>query len=1013
MSDMGASFQAAYGRLNSAQKQAVDTIEGPVMVIAGPGTGKTQILTLRIANILKQTDTPPSGILALTFTEAGVFAMRKRLVELIGSRGYHVEIFTFHAFCNELIRRYPDAFPRIIGSNAMTDVDKIELIAEALRSLTLKRLTPFGNPLYYLKHIASAISDLKREHVSPERAHALAVEMRAAFDAIPDKVHEKGPHKGKMKGVHAEEQKRLEKNEELVLVYERYEELLRERALYDFDDMIVETVTALERDEEFLMRVQEEYLYLLADEHQDANNSQNRLLELLSSFHDAPNLFLVGDAKQAIYRFQGASLENFLYFNERFSEATLIQLTDNYRSSQGILDSSFSLIEKSQLGEHELTEPLSAQLSDHLAGQQESVSVAAFSEPELEYTWVARSLRDLIDQGVPPEECAILFRTNSDAEQITPALERVGVPFVVESDTNALADDTIRSFVALLRASCDLGRDELLTPVLFSRFLSLDPVDGYRVLRAARSDRTPLIEVLRSAERLGQAGVPGDSAIRSLGELLTRFHQVAHERGLLETLDLIAHESGFVGYLLSLPDARERLATYRSTLKSAQSVVEVNRSSQLADWVRHLDLMEEHGLSIARSRQSVRTPRVRLMTAHRAKGLEFDHVFLVRALDGHWGNRRAATHFSLIKGAEPDAASALDDERRLFYVALTRARHTVSITYPTQSVSGRAVLPTQFLTEIDPALVSLVDTEPFERTLDPAHLVAPRGERSVPVADRAYLRELFLEQGLSVTAYNTYLKDPWEYLFSSLLRVPQAPSKHLLFGNAVHGALRDVYERVREGESVDVPYALVRLRYHLSRAPLSEEAFDESLTKGEEALARYLAAHLSESPQVFATEFSVTGQLRIDDALTIPLRGILDRVDLAPSGGFSVVDYKTGAPKSRNHLLGKTKSPGAGDYYRQVTFYALLLEQYEGGAHPLERAEIAFIEPTDKGVLKPHEVFVPEREEVDALSADLARVAREIYDLAFWDRPCDPSTCSFCPLVAVIREARERAEGGA
>ncbi len=1002
MSDLGASFQAAYGRLNPAQKQAVDTIEGPVMVIAGPGTGKTQILTLRIANILRMTDTPPSGILALTFTEAGVHAMRKRLVELIGSRGYHVEIYTFHAFCNELIRRYPDAFPRIIGSSAMTDIDKVELVEEALRSLTLKRLKPSGDPTYYLKPLISAISDLKREHVSVARAHELAKEKREAFEAIPDKVHEKGPHKGKVKGVYLDEEKRLEKNEELVLVYEKYEELLRERALYDFDDMIVESVSALESDPDLLLRVQEEYLYLLADEHQDANNSQNRLLELLASFHDAPNLFLVGDAKQAIYRFQGASLENFLYFKQRYPNANLITLTDNYRSAQGILDSSYSLIEKGELAEGELREPLTA----HLAGQEEQVTVASFTEAAYEHAYVARSIRDLLDQGVPPEEIALLYRTNGEAEALTPALERLGIPYVIESDTNALSDEALRAFVDLLRASVDMGKDELVTPLLFAPFLAVDPLDAYHILRRARNERASLVMTLADEAQLRAVGVTQGSPVYDLVPLLRTCNQAAHSTGLLAALDTIAHTSGFVAYLASLPDARERIEAYRALLASAQSLVEVRRSSRLEDFVRYLGLLETHGLSVKQARLRVRTPRVRLMTAHRAKGLEFDYVFIVRAVDGVWGNRRASEHFSLIAGSDADATNALDDERRLFYVALTRARHGVTITYPVTALSGRALLPCQFITEIDEAHVHTSATEAFESSLSPTALIAHRTTREVPLTDLTFLRETFLEQGLSVTAFNTYLKDPWEYFFTSLLRVPQPPAPHLLYGNAIHGSLRDHFEAVREGGDASVERALERFRFHLSRAPLAQDIYEELLERGMEHLRHYLEAHLDDGQTVFATELSITGQLRITDELVIPLRGILDRVDILPSGSFVVVDYKTGTPKSRNHILGKTKGRGAGDYYRQLTFYALLLKQYEEGAHPCARGELAFVEPTKQGVLKPHEVFEPSDDEVEQLKREVSRVAGEIYDLAFWDTPCDPETCSYCPLVDALK-ARE------
>jgi len=337
-------FLSFYKKLNPAQKKAVDTIEGPVMVIAGPGTGKTQILTLRIANILRQTDTAPEQILALTFTESGVFSMRKRLVEIIGSAGYRVRIHTFHGFANDLIREYPDAFPKIIGATHIHDVEKTDLVKELLATHGGKRLRPFGDPFFYVSSVKGAISEMKREYLAPAQFKKITAERKKAFARIPDLYNDKGKYAGTMKGKYARQNERLLRDEELAALYGRYEDALARRRRYDYDDMVVEAVRALEENSGLLLSLQEEHQYILADEHQDANRSQNRILELLASFHENPNLFVVGDEKQAIYRFQGASLENFRAFKRLYPAATVIALTENYRSTQPILDAAHSLI---------------------------------------------------------------------------------------------------------------------------------------------------------------------------------------------------------------------------------------------------------------------------------------------------------------------------------------------------------------------------------------------------------------------------------------------------------------------------------------------------------------------------------------------------------------------------------------------------------------------------------------------------------------------------------------------
>jgi len=315
-----------------------------VIVIAGPGTGKTQILTLRIASILRKTDVPPDAVLALTFTEAGVSAMRKRLISIMGSPAYRVGIFTFHGFCNDVIKCFPEEFPRIIGSTNVSDIDKIVIIKELIEKTSLKLLKPYGDTFYYLDPVRKKISELKRENISPNELELRIKNNELRFKNIPDLLHEKGVYEGKMKGKYEAMRKSIEKNKELLKLYRAYENVLAERKLYDYEDMILEVIRALEKKEDFRLRLQEEYQYILADEHQDANNAQNKLLELLTSFHDDPNLFIVGDEKQAIYRFQGASLENFLYFKKKFPSAREIILEENYRSTQTILDAAHNVM---------------------------------------------------------------------------------------------------------------------------------------------------------------------------------------------------------------------------------------------------------------------------------------------------------------------------------------------------------------------------------------------------------------------------------------------------------------------------------------------------------------------------------------------------------------------------------------------------------------------------------------------------------------------------------------------
>ena len=284
-------YQELYKRLNKAQKQAVDTVEGPVMVIAGPGTGKTQILTLRIANILRETDTDPRSILSLTFTESGVVSMRKRLAEIIGDTAYLVNINTFHGFCNDIIKNYPEEFPRIIGSENINEVEQIRILEKLIEELPLKYLRPFGDKFYYARAILADINQLKREGVSAMEFGEIVRKREKTFPKINGLRHEKGPYAGKIKGEFKELEKQIAKNKELARIYIAYQKELAEKRLYDYSDMIMETLSALKKSDDLLPIIQERFHYFLIDEHQDTNNAQNKIIELLASFYPNPNVF--------------------------------------------------------------------------------------------------------------------------------------------------------------------------------------------------------------------------------------------------------------------------------------------------------------------------------------------------------------------------------------------------------------------------------------------------------------------------------------------------------------------------------------------------------------------------------------------------------------------------------------------------------------------------------------------------------------------------------------------------
>lgn len=971
-------FSKLYAKLNRAQKRAVDAIEGPVMVVAGPGTGKTHVLTLRIANILRTTDTPPDGILALTFTESGANTMRRRLAEIIGPAAYRVRIHTFHGFCKDVIERCPDEFPRIIGSTPLTEVERITILRDLIREGTWEHLRPFGDPYYYLNPARQAISEMKRENIAPDFHTMYLDAQEKEFAAIPDLYYEKGAYKGKMKGAYQARAKVLVRTRELNTLYRAYEAALESRRKYDFEDMIMEVVAALENNGDLLLRVQEDSMYILADEHQDANAAQNRLLELLASFHDNPNLFVVGDDKQAIFRFQGASLENFNYFKTRFPRAQMITLTESYRSGQAILDTAHALISASPDSSHV---PLESK-----TGSKSLIHLRVFSTEEHERTWVAREIQRLISEGVDPSHIAILYRANSEAEGLAIALEAVGVPVSIESDQNALADPDLRKFLALVRAVARFGQDGALSRALHLDALNIPPLDAYKMARHAARKDLLIADVMQSKDELAAAGISKPTRIQGVYANLERW--AASRESVPMILEDMLRESGFLGGYLQSPRAEDLLAKAGGFLRDAETLSAADPDYTLRDFAAHLELLEEFRVPVRKMSEGVVHRGVRLMTAHRSKGMEFEYVYVVNVADGVWGGRREMNRFELPTGA---ASGSDEDERRLLYVALTRGKLGVDISYARASKSGSERLGSRLLEDID---ARLLQSEEMEDATHAASLRLLRGRSKRPrTIDKTYVRELFMHQGLSVTALNNYLSCPWEYFYMNLVRVPRVPQKEQLFGTAVHMALKRFFdERIRD-KKVAGKDLVQYFEDAMHGQPLPRQTRDEMRVRGATFLLGWYTQNHVSWPKTLRTEYAIDVHLpvELEGLSSLRLRGNLDKIEEV-DGGVNVVDYKTGAPKSRNAIQGKTKHD-TGDYWRQLQFYRLLLDLE--GKCTFVSAELDFVQPDPRG--KYHkEVFRISKDEVTDLRRDIQRVASEIWDLKFWGKRCGKKDCEHC-----------------
>lgn len=967
-------FKEAYASLNIGQKSAVDTIDGPVMVIAGPGTGKTQILALRIANILLKTDTKPENILALTFTDAGAHAMRERLRRYIGDTAYKVAVHTFHSFAGELIRKYPDSYPNIIGGRPANDIEKLSIIENIINDGGFKELRPNGDPLYYVKKIPSAITDLKKENITPDSFALLITKAETALENSP-KFHEKGAHKGKVRGDYAKEEKRINKHKELLLVYRLYQQTLRERRLYDFDDMIVETVRALENSEDMLRDLQETYQYILADEHQDVNEAQNKTLELLADFHDNPNIFVVGDEKQAIYRFQGASLHNFLYFEDRFPGTKVISLKENYRSTQNILDASHHLVQSEDLELSKLRVPLKSGKIFESLGRQEC---RQFSHEAVESEWLVEEVKKAIDAGVPPEEIAIIVRYNRDVEHFAGLLRRFNIDANASADSDILDHPLTLALENMMLSVLSQNDEAPLFETLLGSWWGIKSGDLALVL-AARAYARPLYKIIESEEILKDLSVSDPEKILRVGQVL------AHARSLQATtaphliLHYLLENSGLLEDALK-QDPTEAARVIRRFYDDVEAMVVEKQATTLSEVSQQLRYRRAHNLPLTAPFIDADQTAVQVMTAHKAKGLEFHTVFMPRATDKAFGGSDQRDYFKLpLYTKVLSDEDSEDDEKRLFYVAMTRAKEDLLLSSSINTSSGKISEPSRFIYQLPETIVKICDTAKEEEQFSPDSLLKT-GYRTF-VLEPAVIKQLFLARGLSVTHLNNYLEDPLKYFYENLLRRPQPQSLSLMKGNAVHEVLdRIVASFVKKQTWPSATELNVLIKSALEKLPFGVHelpAIHEQCLTALSAYLPHLKGSLGNNPR---SEFSVRTVLESGDAdiPEIPLSGKIDRVDHDLEGRITrVYDYKTGKPKSRNEIEGNTKSSN-GNYKRQLVFYALLLELNGGDVSTDVEFVLSFVEPKGQAGEIVEYSFKVEKEEIEKLKLEVVRVAKEI-----------------------------------
>ena len=991
-------FNQLYSQLNEAQRQAVDTIEGPVVVNAGPGTGKTQILTLRIAHILqKQGGDLAENILALTFTKAGVTAMRQRLSSIIGSAAYRVGIFTFHSFAEHLIRSHSDIFVDHISSNLMSEIERLNIVEQIIKQGEYHLLKPFTASSFFVQPIINAIDELKRDAISPEDLvqwnEALKQDLLQSED-VYYKRKGSGFKKGDLK---RNALRQYEKNLELIEAYTSYETALSEKKLYDYNDLIITVIKALESDSEFQYTLQEQYQYILLDEQQDSNAGQNRIVELLTNaehLNGQPNLFTVGDDKQAIYRFQGASLKNFLSFEQRHRQVVSINLNQNYRSGQEILDVAHSLITQ------DASEREHQPLSSHCPSSK--VTCHEFNSYADELDFVAQEITHLIAQGVGYKDIAILYRENRHTDEIQKALSRYGLPSVVMARENILETSLVYKVLLLLRCVCDLTDNHHLAKLLYSDVFETTAYDVARIVeRFGRNKRRRetgtkhLFKIIQNTRVLREIGVENPEVFLSLATILQRARTSFGSKTFLGAFDNLMKRSGLIEKMISDPSSADQLRYYDRLYEELRTLVQANPTINIFGVVNHFKTYQQYDLSLD-AKPSDYMEGVRLLTAHKSKGLEYQHVFVTNLVDRVWGNKTSRRWFELPTGI---IRGDNDDERRLLYVGLTRAREQCILSF-SRNNGERDTDPSLFLYDLDQGIVKW-EKHHQSIELSTKHRPVDQKINDQDMFDDDLIISLYEKRPLSITALNNYLDCPGRYFVNHLLQIPVTYSRPLSYGLLIHQALELFFRKSREADTILSQEELLEIFARaVDQAYLTENEGRDILKQGTASLAGYHKRYAKNWSPVAENEMRIDGVVLALETSTVTLTGVLDRVEPGESEReLKVIDYKTG--KTFNEAKRDRKTA----LERQLIFYSLLLDLYREGHFTMTSGVLDFIEPhRETGVYEQHQLF-PTTEDRTKLISEIQQMDEEIRQgKSFLDTRCGKADCDACKLLHTVRD---------
>ncbi|MBN1351700.1 ATP-dependent helicase [candidate division KSB1 bacterium] len=881
-------------RLNPQQEEAVCFGEGPLMIIAGAGTGKTSVITRRIAYLIASKRAYPNEILALTFTDKAAAEMEERVDILLPYGFANIQISTFHSFGDRILRNHSLELGLSPDFRVLSKAEQIIFFREHLFEFPLSYYRPLGNPTRYIDAVLTLISRAKDEAVSPEEYSLYVQELNRLIEIETERREE-------LEELTAQQL-------ELAQTYTKYQELMAQKGNIDFGDQIALVLKLFEDHPSVLKRFQNKFKYILVDEFQDTNYAQFDLVRKLAG--DNGNVTVVCDDDQSIYKFRGAAISNILKFRDTYPASKLVVLTRNYRSSQKILDSAYRLILHNNPDRLEDRENITKKLlaTEKLEAVVEHLH---FNSISAESDAVAEMIEKKAGSGdYRFRDFAILVRTNNDADPFLRSLNMRGIPYQFSGSRGLYHREEVRLLISFLRALTNFN-DSISLYHLASSDIYQFPMDELvQCLNFARQANRGLHYVMQHLDQipeLAQLSVELKASAQKLFGDLRRYLEISRQNSAGSVLYQFITESGYLKRLVDEgnPEAEVKVLNIARFFEVVRGYSNLGVADDVHSFVTHLDLLIEAGDDPATAEADIDMEAVHILTVHKSKGLEFPVVFLVSLVQNKFPlpgrSELLELPDSLVKDMLPEGEFHLQEERRLFYVGMTRAKKELYLTSARDYGGSRPRKISQFVLEAldrpraDETALKSSPLESIER-------FAPVSDSSLESPGRIPDEQILSLSNLQIEDYSTC---PLKYKYIHILRVPVLPHHSMIYGRAIHEAIREYNRRKSMDRKVTLEDVLhVFELMWKNQGFLTREHEELRFKTGKDVLTRFFQEEENavSKPTIVEQDFSfLQGNNRII--------GRWDRIDESAEK-VCIIDYKTSDVRTQKAADDKTrKSP--------------------------------------------------------------------------------------------------------